>query len=104
MPRRNASQRKDAVCVTKDCVASLAVADPVKRSLSIPICGSSEKAMAIAACGFAKYTRKRLISASPNTVVFIELLALGAKIITRIQRSLPREEAASRVDVATGSS
>src|SRR3569833_3535808 len=70
----------------------------------MPICGSSEKAMTIAASGLPKYTRKRLISASPNTVVVIEVVALGAKITTRIQRSLPREAAASRFDVATGSS
>ena len=48
------AQRSEAVCITKDCVASFAVADPEKRSVTIPICGSSEKVMAIAACGLTK--------------------------------------------------
>ena len=40
-----------------------------------------------------------VMSASPSTVAFIELLALGASIITRIQMLLPGA-AASRADVA----
>ena len=48
------AQRSEAVCITKDCVASFAVADPEKWSVAIPACGSSEKAMAIAACGLTK--------------------------------------------------
>ena len=56
MPGNNGAlaQRSEAVCITKDCVASFAVADPEKRSVTIPICGSSEKVMAIAACGLTK--------------------------------------------------
>ena len=40
--------------VTNDGVASVAVAEPVKRSEVMPIIGSSEKVMAIAACGLTK--------------------------------------------------
>jgi hypothetical protein len=40
-----------------------------------------------------------VMSVSPNTVVNIELLALGASITTRIQTSLPLA-AEMRVDVA----
>ena len=39
--------------ITKDWVASGAVADPVKRSQLNPNCGSSEKLIAIVASGFA---------------------------------------------------
>ena len=48
------AQRSEAVCITKDCVVSFAVADPEKWSVTIPICGSSEKAMAIATGGLTK--------------------------------------------------
>src|SRR5262249_36024117 len=40
------------------------------------------------ACGLMKWCRIRVRSASPNTVTDIDLLALGASIITRIQTSL----------------
>jgi hypothetical protein len=81
-------------------VASVAVADPVKRSQTSPICGSSEKLIAIADCGLTKCARIRVMSVSPSTVADIDMLALGARIIMRIQTSLPLE-AAIRVDVAT---
>src|SRR5262245_10013276 len=51
----------------------------------MPIIGSSEKVMAIAACGLTKWLRIWVISVSPSTVVDMALLALGASIITRIQ-------------------
>src|SRR5258708_4899917 len=94
------AQRSDAVRITNDCVASLAIADPVKRSQTSPICGSSEKPIAIAACGLTKCTRIKVMSVSPSTVADIDVLALGARIIIRIQTSLLRA-AAIRVDVAT---
>src|SRR5512134_4028968 len=79
------------------------VADPVKLSQLMPIIGSSEKVMAIAAFGLTKYARIWVISVSPSTVVDMALLALGASITTRIQISLPRA-AARRVAVATTAS
>src|SRR5207247_7701357 len=88
------------VRITNDWVASVAVADPVKRSQTSPICGSSEKVITIAACGLTKCMRIRVISVSPSTVADIDMLALGARIIMRIQASL-RLDAAMRVDVAT---
>src|SRR5258708_37385590 len=94
------AQRSDAVCITNDCVVSLAVADPVKRSQTSPICGSSEKPIAIAACGLTKCARINVMSVTPSTDAVIDLLALGDRIIIRIQTSLLRE-AAIRVDVAT---
>src|SRR5260370_16629159 len=92
--------RSSAVRITNECVASVAVADPVKRSHTSPICGSSEKLMAIADSGLTKCARIGVMSVSPSTVADIDMLALGARIITRIQVSLPLE-AASRVEVAT---
>jgi hypothetical protein len=41
-----------------------------------------------------------VMSASPSTVADIDVLALGARIMARIQMSLPLE-AAIRVEVAT---
>src|ERR1700682_2307613 len=97
---RERGQRSEAVRSTNDCVARTAVADPVKWSQTIPISGSSEKLIAIVACGLTKCSRNKVMSASPSTVADIEVLALGARIIMRIQASLLLE-AASRVDVAT---
>ena len=57
--------------------------------------------MTSAACGLMKCMRIKLMSALPSTVAFMDVLALGASIMTRIQTSLPRE-AASRAEVATG--
>src|SRR5258707_1297043 len=93
-------QRSNAVRITNDCVARVAVADPVKRSHTSPICGSSEKLIAIADCGLTKCARIKVMSVSPRTVTDIDMLALGARIIMRIQASLLLE-AAIRVDVAT---
>src|SRR6476620_10698135 len=92
--------RSNAVRSTNECVASGAVADPVKRSHTSPICGSSEKLIAIADCGLTKCARIRVMSVSPSTVADIDMLALGARIIMRSQTSLLLE-AAIRVDVAT---
>ena len=72
----------------------------MKWSQTIPICGSSEKLIAIAACGLTKCARIKVMSVSPSTVADIDVVALGARIMTRIQASL-LSEAASRVDVAT---
>ena len=72
----------------------------MKRSQVMPIIGSSEKVMAIAARGLTKWLRIWVISVSPSTVVDIALLALGASITTRIQMLLPWA-AARRVEVAT---
>jgi len=94
------SQRSDAVRITNDCVASVAIADPVNRSQSTPICGSSEKLIATMACGLTKCIRIKVMSLSPSTVVDIDVLALGARIMARIQTLLP-VAAAIRVDVAT---
>src|SRR6202171_904683 len=96
----NQTHRTSAVRITKDCVASLAVADPVKWSQSSPICGSAEKLIAIAACGLTKCARIKVMSVSPSTVADIDVLALGARIMTRIQASVTLE-AAIRVEVAT---
>src|SRR3977135_3520189 len=71
------AQCSDAVRITNDCVASVAIADPVKRSQSSPTCGSSEKLIAIAASGLTKWVRIKVMSASPSTVVDIDVLALG---------------------------
>src|SRR5665647_1108457 len=98
--RRSGAQRSDAVRITKDCVARVAVAYPVKRSQTIPICGSSEKVIAITACGLTKCAHIRVMSVSPSTVADIDVLALGARISMRIQLSLLRE-AAIRAEVAT---
>ena len=76
--------RSSAVRITNECVASVAVADPVKRSHTSPICGSSEKLMAIADSGLTKCARIRVMSVSPSTVADIDMLALGARIIMRI--------------------
>src|SRR3984893_16376306 len=92
-------QRSDAVRITNDCVASVAIAGPVNRSLTIPICGSSEKLIATTACGLTKWIRIKVMSVSPRTVVDIDVLALGASIMTRIQTPWP-VAAAIRVDVA----
>src|SRR5260370_30855955 len=96
----SADDRRSAVRITNECVASVAAADPVKRSHTSPICGSSEKLIAIADSGLTKCARIRVMSVSPSTVADIDMLALGARIIMRIQASLPLE-AASRVEVAT---
>src|SRR3954453_4560647 len=66
----------------------------------MPSIGSSEKLIATIACGLTKWERIRVMSASPSTVTDIDVLALGASIITRIQTSLPLP-AASRAEVAT---
>ena len=52
------------------------------------------------ACGLTKWARITVMSESPSTVADIEVLALGARIIIRIQTSLPLA-AAIRVAVAT---
>ncbi len=96
---RRSAQRSDAVRITNDCVASVATAGPVNRSLTSPICGSSEKLIATTACGLTKWIRIKVMSVSPRTVVDIDVLALGASIMTRIQTPLP-VPAAIRVDVA----
>src|SRR5258705_6677753 len=93
------NQRSDAVRITNDSVSSRAVAEPVKRSVTIPSIGSSEKLIAMIACGLTKWVRIKVMSASPSTVTDIDVLALGASIITRIQMSLPLP-AASLVEVA----
>jgi hypothetical protein len=94
------TQRNDAVRSTNDWVGKAAVDDPVNRSQLSPICGSSEKPIAIAACGLTKCARIRVMSASPSTVADIDVLALGASIMTRIQASFALD-AAIRVEVAT---
>jgi hypothetical protein len=48
------AQCSEAVRNTNDVVTSVAVAEPVNWSQSSPICGSSVKVMAIAACGLTK--------------------------------------------------
>src|SRR5258705_4027134 len=93
-------QRSDAVRITNDCVARVAVAEPVNRSHTMPSCGSSEKVMATIAGGLTKCARMMVMSASPSTVADIEVLALGARIMARIQISLPLA-AAIRVEVET---
>ena len=93
-------QCSDAVRIANDVVTSVAVADPVNRSLTSPICGSSEKLMVTAASGLAKWARIKVRSVSPRTVADIAVLALGARIMARIQISVPLK-AAIRVDVAT---
>src|SRR6202051_5041876 len=98
--RREAAQRSDAVRSTKDCVVSGVMAGPVKRSQLSPICGSSEKLIAIVTSGLRKCALIKLISASPSTVADIDVLALGASIMTRIQASFALD-AAIRVEVAT---
>src|SRR5450432_4707661 len=90
--------RSDAVRITNDWVASVATAGPVNRSLTRPICGSFAKLIATTACGLAKWIRIKVMAVSPSTVVDIDVLALGASIITRIQTPLP-VAAAIRVDV-----
>ena len=52
--RRN-DQRSDAVRITNDWVASVAMADPVNWSLTRPICGSSEKFIVTVACEFSSH-------------------------------------------------
>ena len=93
-----APQRSAAVRNAKDSVDSLAVAEPVNRSVVMPSIGSSEKLMAMAACGLTKKARIMVMSVSPSTVVDIALLALGASMTTRIQMLLPLA-AARRVEV-----
>src|SRR3984957_12590509 len=95
-----AAQSSSAVRNTNECVVNGAVADPVNWSQLSPICGSSEKVIAIVASGLRKCALIKLISASPSTVADIDVLALGASIMTRIQASLALE-AAIRVDVDT---
>ena len=90
----------EAVRITNDWVARTAMADPVKLSQTIPISGSSEKVIATTDGGLTKCARIKVMSASPSTVVDIEVLALGARIMARIQTSL-LWEVAIRVDVAT---
>ena len=91
-------QRSDAVRIRNRCVASVATADPVNWSETSPICGSSEKLMETIACGLTKCIRIKVMSLSPSTVVDNDALALGARIMTRIQTALPLA-AAIRVDV-----
>ena len=52
--KRERAQRSDAVRITNDCVSSRAVAEPVKRSVTSPSVGSSEKLIATIACGLTK--------------------------------------------------
>src|SRR4029450_4894138 len=99
--KRVADYRSAAVRITNDFISSRAVAEPVKRSVTRPSVGSSEKVIATIACGFTKCCRIKVRSASPNTVTDIELLALGASIITRSQSSLSPLEAARRAELAT---
>src|SRR5262245_19226756 len=98
--RELAPQRSAAVRITNDFVSSRAVAEPVKRSVTRPSVGSSEKVIATIACGFTKCCRIAVRSASPNTVTDIELLALGASMITRSQISSLPLEAARRAEAA----
>src|SRR6202453_352369 len=94
------AQRSNAVRIANDAIVSGAVADPVKRSLSKPICGSSEKFIATAACGLTKCSRIKVRSASPITVEDIDVVALGARIMARIQISvLVALDAVIRADV-----
>ena len=76
------------------------MADPVKLSQTIPIRGSSEKVIVTVNCGLTKWARIKVMLASPSTVVDIDVLALGARIMARIQTSLLRE-VAIRLDGAT---
>ena len=85
--------------MTNDVVSSFAVADPVNWSEDIPNIGSSVKLMAIEACGLTKKARIWVRSASPSIVTDIDVLALGASSMMRIQ--LPSVLAAEiRVEVA----
>ena len=83
------------------CVVSVATADPVNWSETSPICGSSEKLMETIACGLTKCIRIKVMSLSPSTVVDSDALALGARIMARIQTALS-VAAAIRVDVVIG--
>src|SRR6202046_2590510 len=94
------AQCSNAVRIANASVASDAVADPVKRSLSNPICGSSAKLIAIVACGLMKCARIEVRSVSPITVEDIAVVALGARIMARIQISVSVAlETAIRADV-----
>src|SRR2546430_10197031 len=86
--RKADAYRSEAVRSTNDIVSSRAVDEPVKRSVTRPSVGSSEKVMAMIACGFTKCCRIAVRSASPNTVTDIDVLPLGASIIPRSQSSL----------------
>src|SRR5271169_1202230 len=66
----------------------------------MPSCGSSEKPIAMTAWGLTKWALIKVRSASPSVVTDIDVLALGASIMTRIQASLVLE-AAIRLEVAT---
>ena len=93
-------QRSEAVW--NDIVGRLDTAEPVKRSQTIPGCGSPEKLIATVVFGLTKCTRIDGISGSPNTDDDIDVLALGARIMARIQISvLAALEAAMRADVET---
>jgi len=59
------------------------VAEPVKRSVTSPSVGSSEKLIATIAGGLTKWARIKVRSESPSTVTRIEVEALGASMITR---------------------
>src|SRR5689334_13967665 len=97
---RVAVYRRAAVRITNDIVSRRAVAEPVKRSVTRPSVGSFEKVIATTACGFTKCCRIKVRSASPNTVTDIDVLALGASMITRSQSSLSPLEAARRAELA----
>src|SRR5262249_43561955 len=92
--------RRAAVRITNDIVSSRAVAEPVKRSVTMPSVGSFENVIATIACGFTKCCRIRVRSASPNTVTDIDVLALGASMTTRSHSSLSPLEAARRAELA----
>src|SRR5258707_1628720 len=76
--------RSSAVRITNECVASVAVADPVKRAHTSPICGSAEKIIAIADSGVTKIARLKVMSVSPQTRPVIAHLRLRGPLNTRI--------------------
>src|SRR5689334_15958087 len=98
--RKSWTYRRAAVRITNDIVSRRAVAEPVKRSVTRPSAGSFEKVIATTDCGLTKCWRIRVRSASPNTVTDIDMLALGASMITRSQSSLSPLEAARRAELA----
>src|ERR1044072_9963438 len=67
----------------------------------MPSCGSSAKVIAIAARGLTKYERISVRSGSPMADTDIAVLALGERIIARIQTSLLFAAEVSRAEVAT---
>src|ERR1700730_11355788 len=96
---RSAQCINAAVRSTNEVVSSVVMAEPEKRSQLIPSIGSSEKLIAITACGLTKKPRIWVMSTSPSVVTAI-VLALGASIMMRIQVSLLPLAADRRLDVA----